>query len=184
MRLVLIGPALMMAALCSAVQAAESAEKPAAALLDHELRMLNSSTEVNLAERYGGRPLLVVNTASRCGYTGQFEGLEVLHQEYGEAGLAVLGFSSNDFRQEVDDEAEAAEVCYVNYGVTFDMYAPIQVSGEQAHPMFRELARQSEAPRWNFHKYVIDENGQVTEAFPSRVRPDDERLRAAIEAVL
>ena len=155
-----------------------------AALFDHDLRRLHSDEVVNLRERFAGHPLLVVNTASHCGFTGQFDGLEALHQQYREAGLKVVGFPSNDFRQEADDEAETAAVCFVNFGVTFDMFSPISVRGADAHPLFREIARQSEAPRWNFHKYVIDRNGQVVGAFPSRVRPDAAELRAAIEKVL
>src|SRR5690606_7565346 len=87
-----------------------------AALLDHALRLLHSDEIVNLRERYAGAPLLVVNTASHCGFTRQFAGLEALHEAYREAGLRVLGFSSNDFRQEAADEAAAAEVCFVNFG--------------------------------------------------------------------
>jgi len=111
-------------------------------------------------------------------------GLEALNQAYRERGLRVAGFSSDDFRQEAEDEAEAAKVCYVNYGVTFDMYARIHVRGEDAHPLFRELARQSEAPKWNFHKYLVDRDGKVVETWSSMTAPDDEELRAAIEKLL
>ena len=152
-------------------------------LLDHDLRRLHSSETVNLEERLGGSPLLLVNTASRCGFTGQFEGLEALHQRYGERGLKVAGFSSNDFNQEIDEEG-AAEVCFVNFGVTFDMFAPIPVRGADAHPLFAELARQSEAPRWNFTKYLVDESGRVVDHYPSSVRPESPAMREAIEALL
>ena len=153
-------------------------------MFNHELRLLHSEEVVNLQQAYAGQPLLVVNTASHCGFTGQFSGLEALHQRYHDDGLRVVGFPSNDFRQEADDEAETAEVCRVNYGVTFDMFSPVRVRGEEAHPLFRELARQSEEPGWNFHKYVIDRGGRVVGAFPSRVTPDDDRLLEAIESVL
>ena len=153
-------------------------------MFNHELRLLHSDDTVNLRDAYDGVPLLVVNTASRCGFTGQFAGLEELYQAYRDRGLRVVGFPSNDFRQEVDDEAETAQVCRVNYGVTFDMFAPISVRGDQAHPLFQEIARQSEEPRWNFHKYVVDRDGQVVGAFPSRVTPDSRELRQAIEGVL
>lgn len=152
-------------------------------LLDHDLRRLHSSEVVNLKETLGGSPLLLVNTASRCGFTGQFEGLEALHQRYAEQGLKLAGFSSNDFNQEIDEEG-AAEVCFVNFGVTFDMFAPIQVTGAEAHPLFAELARQSEAPRWNFTKYLVDESGQVVAHFGSRVRPESRAMRSAIERLL
>lgn len=156
----------------------------AATLLDHQLRRLHASEVVDLRERYAGQPLLIVNTASHCGYTRQFKGLEALYQRYRERGLKVLGFSSNDFDQEADEEAKAAKVCYENFGVSFDMYAPIHVRGEEAHPLFRELARQSDAPRWNFHKYVLDREGKVIASFPSRTEPDAPPLIAAIEAAL
>ncbi|MCV2217883.1 glutathione peroxidase [Thauera sp. Sel9] len=155
-----------------------------APLFDHQLRRLHSEETVDLAQRFGGQPVLVVNTASHCGFTGQFEGLEALHQQYKDKGLKLAGFSSDDFKQEAKDEAEAAEVCFVNFGVSFDMFAPIHVRGPNAHPLFREIARQSEAPRWNFHKYLIDRNGKVVAAFPSRVTPDAPELRKAIEKVL
>lgn len=154
------------------------------ALLGHELRRLHSPETVKL-DRYAGQPLLIVNTASHCGFTRQFEGLEAVHKEYADKGLKVLGFSSDDFNQEAKDEAKAAEVCFVNFGVTFDMFATIPVRGEGAHPLFRELARQSgQSPQWNFHKYVVDRDGRVVATFPSRVEPGDPALRAAIEGVL
>ncbi|RLK51246.1 glutathione peroxidase [Alkalispirillum mobile] len=154
------------------------------ALFDHDLRELHSDRVLSLREVLQGAPLLLVNTASRCGFTGQFEGLEALHREFGDQGLKVAGFPSNDFRQELEDEAVVAEVCRVNFGVTFTMFSPISVRGDDAHPLFRELARQSEQPAWNFHKYVLDRDGNVVASFPSRVAPDDPRLRAAIRSVL
>lgn len=151
--------------------------------MDHDYRRLASQAEENLCHTYGGQVILVVNTASRCGFTGQFEGLEALHQRYGDRGLKVAGFSSNDFNQEIDEEG-AAEVCFVNFGVTFDMFAPIPVRGDEAHPLFAELARQSEAPRWNFTKYLVDESGRVVAHYPSSVRPESPAMREAIEALL
>jgi len=154
------------------------------ALLDQQMRPLGKQETASLCERYAGHPLLIVNTASHCGFTKQFRGLEALNQAYRERGLRVVGFSSDDFRQEAADEAETAKVCYVNYGVTFDMYAQIHVRGADAHPLFRELARQSEAPKWNFHKYLVDREGKVVETWTSMTAPDDEELRAAIEKLL
>lgn len=153
-------------------------------LFDHELRRLHSSEVVNLREAFAGSPLLIINTASHCGFTGQFSGLEELHQQYRDAGLKVVGFPSNDFRQEASDEATTADVCFVNYGVTFDMFTPIHVRGAQAHPIFRELARQSQAPRWNFYKYLVSPDGEVVDVFSSMVAPDSRRLRAAIDSLL
>lgn len=152
--------------------------------LDSELKRLHSPDHVNLCEAYGGQPMLVVNTASRCGYTGQFEGLEALHERFREQGLAVVGFASNEFNQEASTEAEAANVCRVNYGVTFTMIAPSDLTGPDANPVFARLEAQGEAPRWNFHKYVLDSEGNLRASFPSQVAPGDEVLIGAIEDVL
>ncbi len=154
------------------------------ALLGYQMKRLHSSEVVDLQVPYRGRPLLFINTASHCGFTPQFEGLEALHQRYREQGLMVAGFPSDSFRQEADDEAETAEVCFRNFGVTFDMYTPIPVTGDAAHPLFKELARQSQAPRWNFYKYLIDRDGNVVAVFPNTTRPDDPALISAIEELL
>ncbi|WP_445005943.1 glutathione peroxidase [Halomonas mongoliensis] len=175
--------AVSTAAVSTAASSGTASANGEAGLLDHELRRLHSSEVVDLQERLGGAPLLLVNTASRCGFTGQFEGLEALHQRYHTRGLRVAGFSSNDFNQEIDEEG-AAEVCFVNFGVTFDMFAPIAVRGPEAHPLFAELARQSEAPRWNFTKYLVNADGEVVAHFGSSVRPDSRQMRRAIEALL
>lgn len=153
-------------------------------VLDHEMRKLRSKDTVNLCEAYSGKPLLVINTASHCGFTPQFKGLEALYKEYHERGLNVAGFPSNSFRQEAKSEEETAEICYINYGVTFDMYSEVAVTGEDAHPMFAELAQAEGAPRWNFTKYLIDADGTVVAKFGSRITPEDPELRAAIEATL
>lgn len=154
------------------------------AFLDHEQRKLHSTDTVNLCDLAAGKPMLVVNTASRCGYTGQFEGLEALHKQYSKDGLVVVGFASDDFRQEADSEAEAATVCFKNFGVTFTMIAPGAVTGADANPVFRAINEQSQPPRWNFTKYVIDRSGKVVESFPSQVRPEDPELVGALESVL
>lgn len=173
------------ALLVAAPIAAVSAEPPdTAALFDHELRRLHSPEVVNLRERFAGQPMLVINTASHCGFTGQFSGLEELHQRYRDAGLKVVGFPSNDFNQEAADEAVTASVCFENFGVSFDMFAPVSVRGDSAHPIFRELARQSKPPRWNFYKYVVDREGRVVASFSSMVGPGSRELRRAIESVL
>lgn len=153
-------------------------------ILNQQMKVLGKPETVNLCDRYAGKPVLVINTASHCGFTKQFKGLEALYQQYRERGLAVAGFPSDDFRQEADDEQETAKVCFVNYGVTFDMYATIPVRGSDANPLFRELAAQTEAPSWNFNKYLIDKDGKVVAHFGSMTTPEDEELKAAIEKVL
>ena len=128
--------------------------------------------------------MLVINTASHCGYTGQFEGLEELHQRYSEDGLVVVGFASDDFQQEADSEAEAADICFKNFGVTFTMIAPGPVTGNDANPVFRRINEQSEPPSWNFTKYVLDAEGTVVGSFPSRISPDDPELIPQLDTVL
>ena len=152
-------------------------------LLDSELPRLRSAEQIDLCS-FAGQPLLVVNTASFCGFTKQFAGLEALYQQYKAQGLEVLGVPSDDFLQESTDAQETAKVCYVNYGVTFSMTAPQVVSGAQATPLFKHLAEQSGAPRWNFYKYVIDRKGQVIARFSSLTKPDDPKLLAAIEQAI
>lgn len=154
------------------------------AYLDHDMRKLHSKEQVNFCALQDGKPMLIINTASHCGYTSQFKGLEALHKQYRDRGLVVVGFASNDFRQEAKDEEKAAEVCYVNYGVTFTMIAPSGVRGDDANPVFAELANQKGKPSWNFNKYLVDSDGAVVARFGSNTSPDDEALTAAIEQVL
>ena len=134
--------------------------------------------------QFKGRVLLIVNTASHCGYTPQFKSLQALHDKYGKRGLVVVGFPSNDFRQEADAQAETAEVCYVNYGVTFTMVEPGAVTGRDANPVFAELARQSREPRWNFNKYLVTADGKVAAYFGSGVAPDSAQFTQAVENLL
>jgi glutathione peroxidase len=154
-------------------------------LLQHELPKLRSKETIDLCQQFQGKALVVVNTASFCGFAPQFKGLEVLYQRYREEGLVVLGVPSDDFFQESDDAAETAEVCYVNYGVTFPMAQTQPVRGSDAIQLFRELAEQAGgAPRWNFYKYVVDRNGRVVDYFSSKVEPDDPKLIEAVEKAL
>ncbi len=152
--------------------------------LNHSMRKLHSKEYINFCEAFSGRPMLIVNTASHCGYTPQFKGLEALHNKFHDRGLVVVGFASDDFRQEARDEASAANVCYVNYGVTFTMIAPSHVKGANANPVFQALNNQTQAPGWNFNKYLVDASGKVTQHFGSNTRPDSKALEAAIESVL
>lgn len=161
-----------------------SVTAPCPAFLDREFRRLHSSEKVNLCRIAAGRPVLIVNTASHCGYTSQFKGLEALHQKYRARGLVVVGFPSDSFDQESADAAETADVCYVNYGVKFTMVATSAVKGPDANPVFRELARQSREPAWNFNKYLVTADGKVARHFDSRVAPESPELENAIEGVL
>ncbi|MEK9777405.1 MAG: glutathione peroxidase [Quisquiliibacterium sp.] len=154
------------------------------AFLDHSLQKLHSPDKVNLCKALGARPLLIVNTASHCGFTPQFKGLEALHKRYGKRGLAVVGFASDDFNQEARTEQKAAEVCYVNYGVTFTMIAPSHVKGDKANPVFRELNARAGAPQWNFNKYLVSADGASVQRFGSSVAPESGQLQAAIEALI
>lgn len=158
--------------------------QPCPEFLDYALPRLHASDTLNLCEEAPGRPLLIVNTASHCGYTRQFEGLEALYQTYRDRGLYVVGFASNDFNQEAADEAETARVCRENFGVTFTMVAPSYVTGQRANPVFREINRQTKEPDWNFNKYLVSPQGEVVAHFGSRTEPDSERLIQAIEALL
>jgi len=167
-----------------------AAARPAAvakscpAFLDHDFRKLRSSASVNLCRNFAGKPLLIVNTASHCGYTPQFKGLQVLHERYKNKGLVVVGFPSDDFWQEAKDEAETADICYANYGVTFVMLSPTAVTGRNANPVFVELARQQREPSWNFNKYLISSDGKVSAHFNSSITPESPQLNQAIAALL
>lgn len=152
--------------------------------LKGEYRKLHSSESVDLCKLVENKPVLVVNTASHCGFTKQFKGLENLHQTYKDQGLVVVGFASDDFDQEAKDEKEAADICFVNFGVTFTMLAPTHVKGDQANALFAELADQADAPKWNFNKYLLDREGKLVEHFGSSVKPDAKPLVHAIEGVL
>ena len=136
--------------------------------------------------RFQGRVLLVVNTASYCGYTPQYEGLEALYRRYRDKGFVELGFPANDFgAQEPGSSGEIAKFCEVNYGVTFPMFAKSVVSATHANPLFVELAATTgERPQWNFHKYLIDRSGQAALSFGSAVAPEDRKLVGEIERML
>ena len=156
------------------------------ALLDHDFRPLAGKAPVNLRQTYAGNVLLVVNTASKCGFTPQFEGLEALHAKYGGKGFAVLGFPSGDFKsQEFEDEKQIQQFCTLTYGVKFPMFEKVHVVGKQATPLYRDLAEASgQAPQWNFHKYLIGRDGRLIAGYGSKTAPDDPALVAAIEAAL
>jgi glutathione peroxidase len=153
-------------------------------LLQGELPKLRAKEQINLCQKFAGKPLVVVNTASFCGFAPQFEGLEALHKQYQGQGLEMLGVPSNDFKQEAGDSAETAKVCYANYGVTFTMTEPQAVRGADATHLFKVLAEQSTAPKWNFYKYVVDRQGKVIAQFSSLTKPDDPALIEAVQKAI
>jgi len=152
--------------------------------LNHELQQLHSGKPLDLCAVTAGKPLLLVNTASHCGFTGQFEGLEELHQEYKDQGLVIIGFPSNAFNQAAKNEEEAAKVCFYNFGVTFLMSQTIAVTGVNAHPIFQHLTQQESGPSWNFNKYLIDKEGKVIDRYSQWTSPTSWRLTRAIEKLL
>jgi glutathione peroxidase len=136
--------------------------------------------------QYQGKVVLVVNTASYCGFTRQYDGLEKLYANLRPKGLVVVGFPSNNFgNQEPGTEKEIADFCRLTYGVQFPMMAKTEVVGPAAHPFFQELAKTTgEKPQWNFHKYLIDRSGRKVASFSSRVEPNSPELAAAINRLL
>lgn len=144
-------------------------------LLKFAKRKLNSQEVVNLCDEYQGKTVLFVNTASYCGFTPQFEGLEALYSSYKDQGLVVLGFPSHDFNQEDNDEGKTAELCHRTYGVKFPMFEPIAVRGDDVDPLYRMLAKKSgTTPKWNFYKYLMDKNGKIVDSYSSLTKPSDE----------
>jgi len=172
--------ALFLLALVSPSLACESA------LLDENFRKLASDEELNLCEAYSGNVVLVVNTASKCGNTPQYEGLEKMYSEYRDEGLVVLGFPSNNFMgQEPGTEEQIQDFCRLTYGVKFPMFEKTEVKGGDAHPFFEKLAAASGTyPTWNFHKFLIGRNGQLITEFSPRTQPYDEKVVAAVEQAL
>jgi len=154
------------------------------ATLNHTLPRLQDEKPQSLCQ-YAGKVLLVVNTASYCGFTGQYKGLEALHARYKDQGLVVLGFPSNDFAQEKGSNKEIAEFCENTFGVKFPMFAASSVKGEQANPFFRQLISQgATAPKWNFYKYLVGRDGRLVESYSSMTGPESRSLVAAIEKQL
>jgi len=155
----------------------------------YDLKVKTIEGKETTLETYKGKVMLVVNVASKCGYTPQYEGLEALYKKYKEKGLVVLGFPCNQFAsQEPGSEAEIQNFCRVNFGVTFPMFAKINVNGEQTHPFYRYLKSQqpgflgSESIKWNFTKFLVDKEGKVVDRFGSSTKPKS--LEEAIEKLL
>jgi len=155
-------------------------------LLNFNVRTLNNNKQLNLCEEYQGKVLLVVNTASKCAYTDQYDSLEKLYRQYQDRGLVVLGFPSNDFgQQEPGSEKQIKDFCSVTYGVEFPMFSKIHVAYHNADPFYRKLAEVSGVyPQWNFHKYLIDSDGKLVTYYQSAVDPLDESVVNAIKTEL
>ncbi|WP_296951756.1 glutathione peroxidase [uncultured Massilia sp.] len=186
-----LGAAVASSAFAAApAQAQTPAAQPSAApascpaVLHHTFKRLQDEAPQDLCQ-YAGKVVLVVNTASYCGFTKQYQGLEKLYSTYAPRGLVVLGFPSNDFKQEDADAKKIADLCYNTYGVKFPMFASTVVSGSGANPLYAELIKATgNAPKWNFNKYLIGRDGKVLEYFPSKVTPEDPALVGRIEKAL
>ncbi|WP_370277657.1 glutathione peroxidase [Pontibacterium sp.] len=156
------------------------------ALLNHEFKKLGEDERVNLCDAYAGKLLLVVNTASKCAFTPQYDGLEAMYDRYKDRGFVILGFPSNDFAgQEPGTEKQISNFCRLTYGVRFPMFEKVHAAQANASPFYHALAKEAgEYPGWNFHKYLIAPNGKLIASFKSHIRPDSATLVSAVEANL
>jgi len=154
------------------------------AILNRTVKKLQDESDQSLCQ-YAGKVVLIVNTASYCGFTGQYQGLEDLYAKYQGRGLVVLGFPSNDFAQEPGSDKEIADFCYNTYGVKFPMFSKTTVVGNNVSPLYGALAQATgKRPAWNFFKYLLDRNGNVVASFSSMVDPTDRKFVAEIEKLL
>ena len=164
--------------------AAAPADTACPALLKQDVMRLQDEKPQSLCQ-YSGKVVVVVNTASFCGFTSQYEGLEALHSKYKDKGLVVLGFPSNDFAQETGSNKQIADFCANTFGVKFPMFTKTTVSGKDASPLFKELsAKSGTTPKWNFYKYVIGRDGQSVVSFNSMAAPDSKQFVNEIEKQL
>ena len=154
--------------------------------LNHTVNSLVDNKPVDICKTYSGKVILVVNTASKCAYTYQYEGLEAMYERYKSNGLVVLGFPSNDFAaQEPGTEKQIRSFCRMTYGVQFPMFSKTRVVAQNPDPLYATLGRLSgEFPRWNFHKYLIDRKGKLVGSYGSHVEPSDKNLINKIEMLL
>jgi len=178
-------PAIVLAAgLLPAAASAQTAAPACPAILQHTFARLQDEKPQSLCQ-YAGKVVLVVNTASFCGFTPQYKGLEALDSKYRSRGLVVLGFPSNDFAQEAGSNKEIADFCESTFGVKFPMFAKSSVRGPDASPLFKQLAQLSgTTPKWNFYKYLIGRDGKVVDAYSSMTAPDDRAFVREIEKQL
>lgn len=185
-RLFLTATAIMLAGTAGMLRAATSQQRrgPAGA---HEFGFTDIDGAPMPLAQFAGRPVLVVNTASRCGFTGQYAGLQTLWERYRDRGLVVIGVPSDDFNQELDSAAEVKDFCELNYGVDFPLTTITRIKGSNAHPFYAWAAQamgQRMAPRWNFHKYLIDGEGRLVGAFATSVSPTSSSITDAVEQAL
>jgi len=153
--------------------------------LDVNVRSLNDNQMVNLCETYQGKVILIVNTASKCAFTGQYEDLEAIYARYKADGLVVLGFPSNDFgNQDPGTEKQIQDFCRTTYGVEFPMFQKSRVTKQYADPLFRKLGEQAGYPKWNFYKYLLDRDGNLVESFSSFTSPASKEFQVRIESLL
>ena len=175
---------LLMLAAASILAPTTAAAEECPTLLNHKFNRLQDDSPQNLCQ-YAGKVTLVVNTASYCGFTSQYEGLEKLYANYKDKGLVVLGFPSNDFSQEPGNNKEIADFCYNTYGVKFPMFAKSSVKGKEANAMFTALFKVgAKSPAWNFNKYLIDRDGKLVGSYGSTTRPDEKAFVSALEKAL
>jgi glutathione peroxidase len=148
--------------------------------LDNTVKDIDGK-DVNLAD-YKGKVVLIVNVASKCGYTPQYKGLEALYTKYKDQGFVILGFPANNFKgQEPGTNEEIKTFCTTKYNVTFPMMSKISVKGDDQHPIYKQLTSEKGDVTWNFNKYLISKDGKILEHFDSKVKPDDAKLTTAIE---
>jgi glutathione peroxidase len=154
--------------------------------LNFTKKSLQGDEQVHLCKKYLGKVVLVVNTASKCGYTYQYDGLEKLYAEYKDRGLVVLGFPSNDFGgQEPGSEKQIADFCRLTYGVKFPMFEKTHAAKQSADPLYQTLGKLAgEFPQWNFHKYILDRNGKLVASFNSKTEPKSQSILDTIEKLL
>lgn len=172
------------ALLCGILAALPAVAATCPALLDKTFQSLGDGSSQNLC-RYAGKVILVVNTASHCGFSPQEKGLQHLQAEYGSRGFVVLGFPSNDFHQELSDPSQILSYSKATYGVQFQLFEPSHVTGADANPLFAQLIRDTgTSPKWNFYKYLIGRDGKVHGEYSSLTTPDNADLNAQIRKLL
>ncbi len=178
---VLLGCLAMSSAWAQTAPASEVSSAACPVLLNHTFPRLQDEKPQSLCQ-YSGKVILVVNTASYCGFTPQYKGLEALHNKYKDKGLVVLGFPSNDFAQEKANNQEIADFCESTFGVKFPMFTKTSVTGDSAAPFFKQLAKDpGQRPKWNFYKYLIGRDGRLIDSYNSLTNPDSKGLTQAIE---